>query len=89
MAHRVGTKHTQPQSAQVVFEPFLIRFRPFSDRFACFSHRFFRFFGVVVVARSFSSIVVAVDVAVVAVVAVAAVAVADGLANLTKTPTPR
>ena len=46
---------------------------------------FFRFFGVVVVARSFSSIVVAVDVAV---VAVAAVAVADDLANLIKTPTP-
>ena len=77
----------------VRFEPFLDRFGPFSnrfrsvlDRFACFSHRFFRFFGVVVVARSFSSIVVVVDVAA---VAIAAVAIADGLAKLIKTPTPR
>ena len=49
---------------RVVFGSFSARFGPFSHRFAWFSHRFFRFFGVVVVARSFSSIVVVVVVAV-------------------------
>ena len=42
-----------------------MRFGPFSDRFERFSHPFFCFFGVDVVARSFSSIVVVVAVDVV------------------------
>ena len=39
---------------RIVFNPFSGHFRPFSDRFAWFLRRFFRFFGVVVIARSFS-----------------------------------
>ena len=42
---------------RTVFGPFSICFGSFSNRFAWFSHRCFRFFGVDVVARSFSSIV--------------------------------
>ena len=39
----------------VIFDSFSNRFEPFSHRFARFWHRFFCFFGVVVVATSFSS----------------------------------
>ena len=52
-----------------------MRFGPFSDRFERFSHPFFCFFGVDVVARSFSSIVVVVA----AVVVVVAVDVVDAV----------
>ena len=70
----VKTSKNAPKTSQkhqnrfrAVFGPFWVRFEPFSDRFARFSHRFFRFFGVDVVAGSFSSIVVVVVVAVVVV----------------------
>ena len=67
----VKTSKNAPKTSQkrqnrfrAVFGPFSGRFGACSDRFARFSHRFFRFFGVDVVAGSFSSIVVVVVVAV-------------------------
>ena len=78
----VKTSKDAPKTSQkrqnrfrAVFGPFWVRFGAFSDRFARFSHRFFRFFGVDVVAGSFSSIVVVVAVVVVAVDVVDAVVV--------------
>ena len=78
----VKTSKNAPKTSQkrqnrfrAVFGPFWVRFGAFSDRFARFSHRFFRFFGVDVVAGSFSSIVVVVAVVVVAVDVVDAVVV--------------
>ena len=78
----VKTSKNAPKTSQkrqnrfrAVFGPFWVRFGAFSDRFARFSHRFFRFFGVDVVARSFSSIVVVVANIVVAIDVVDAVVV--------------
>ena len=78
----VKTSKNAPKTSQkrqnrfrAVFGPFWVRFGVFSDRFAPCSHRFFRFFGVDVVAGSFSSIVVVVAVVVVAVDVVDAVVV--------------
>ena len=68
------TSQKHQKRLRTVFGPFSIRFGPFSDRFARFSHPFFCFFGVDVVARSFSSIVV-----VVAAVVVVAVDVVDAV----------
>ena len=70
--HKTSQKHQKRFRA--VFGPFWVRFGAFSDCFARFSHRFFCFFGVDVVAGSFSSIVV-VAVVVVAVDVVDAVVV--------------
>ena len=78
----VKTSKNAPKTSQkrqnrfrAVFGPFWVRFGACSDRFARFSHCFFRFFGVDVVAGSFSSIVVVVVAVVVAVDVVDAVVV--------------
>ena len=80
----VKTSKNAPKTSQkrqnrfrAVFGPFWVRFGAFSDRFARFSHRFFRFFGVDVVAGSFSSIVVVVVAVVVVAVDVVDAVVVD------------